>query len=140
MTECFVRGCKAASDPVIDLDPQKLGGYSYEVALCQPHADAIVAGSVWVCRNKDDARSGGWEVLMGDGIALLGEYALAGTEISTGSVHTLASEGLIPDGWLVSLHLKRIGDEQSVTVPIRLTLEKLRELHTDLGNLLAAAS
>lgn len=136
MSECFVRGCRAASDSVIDLDPQKSGGYPYEVALCQTHADAIAAGSAWACRNKDGARAGGWEVLMGDGIALLDEYTLAGTEISTGSVHTLASEGLIPDGWLVSLHLKRIGGKQNVTVPIRLTLEELRELHTDLGNLL----
>lgn len=107
--------------------------YSYQVALCQPHADAIAGDAPWVCRNQDGGSTGGWEVLMGDDIALLDEYEMAGTpEPSSGNTQWRASEGLVPNGWQISLPLKKIGSEDIATIRLRLTPEQARSLRQDL--------
>lgn len=136
MTECFVRNCAETAVQVVDLDPEKIGGpysYPYEVGLCVPHADAIRSGAPWVCRTENGARTGGWEVLLGEDIKLLDEWKLtaAGT-VNSGEKTWRTSEGLVPDGWRITLPLQQIGTEEPVLVNLRLTRDQAKELREDL--------
>lgn len=137
MTECFVRGCAESAATIIDLAPEKSGGwssYSYEVAVCAVHATAINGGEPWVCRDEDDVPgSGGWEVLMGEDIKLLNEWKLTGnSSVGSGSKAARASEGLIAGAWRITLPLQQIGKAKPVAVNLRLTREQAKELREDL--------
>lgn len=137
MTECFVRNCAEPAVQVIDLDPEKIGGpysYPYEVGLCTPHATAIRGGAPWVCRTENGAQSGGWEVLLGDDIRLLDEWKLVsnGGTVNSGAKTWRTSEGLVPDGWRITMSLQQIGADEPVEVNLRLTRDQAKELREDL--------
>ncbi|MEU8901772.1 hypothetical protein AB0C65_38320 [Nocardia sp. NPDC048505] len=127
---CFVKDCR--NDPVTarDLDPGRTGGWaslSYEVALCQPHADVIAAGADWVCRGAEDGS--GKEVLIGEQLKELGQFvvqSVPGT-INSGKMSWHHS-GVLPAGMMIPVNVQQVGEGKPRTIHLHIDAARAREL------------
>jgi hypothetical protein len=140
---CQVKNCQQQPVTTIDLDPKRVGGwssYSYEVPLCQVHADAINGGASWVVHDSPEGVSG-WEVLVGEQVKDLGKYLVATVPAgpSSGEMNARSSEGLLPRGFMLPLTAHQVGSSGAPT-PLELyinaeqsrALIKALELHAKI--------
>ena len=116
---CQVKNCHQQPVTVIDLDPERVGGwssYSYEVPLCQAHANAINSGTDWVAHDPPDGGSG-WEVLLGEQIKDLGKYKVATVPDgpSSGELNARSSAGVLPRGFMIPLTAHQVGSRGAPT-------------------------
>lgn len=126
---CSVRNCTAEAVTSIDLDPDKIGGwssYSYKRGVCQRHADELGDPETqWVTDNFDGS---GPEILIGEDLSALDEWALMReTTVTLGNANARSSAN-VPRRRTVTLTLRQTGSGALEEISFAATTEEARDL------------